>query len=61
MPDIGRWVVGAMFVVLGIYGLFIASRAHDDVMYYTGIGVFLASVLFVFFQIKQHYDQRRSK
>jgi hypothetical protein len=57
MPDVGRWVVGAMMAVVGLFALYLASRAEDAVMYYTGIGFFLATVLFNFFQIKQAFDE----
>ena len=57
MPKIGVWVVGFMFGAVGICALFIAAQAYDDVMYYTGLGVFVAAVLFIFFQIKNHYDR----
>jgi hypothetical protein len=57
MPDVGRWVVGFMMAVIGLFALYLASRAEDAVMYYTGIGFFIASVLFNFLQIKQAYDE----
>lgn len=56
MPDVGRWVVGFMVAVVGLFALYLASRAEDSVMYYTGISFFVASVLFNFYQIKQAYD-----
>lgn len=58
MPDVGRWVVGFMTVVIGLFALYLASRASDEVMYYTGIAFFIASVLFNFYQIKQVYDEK---
>jgi len=36
MPQLGRWVVGVMVAVIGLFALFLASRASDTVMYYTG-------------------------
>ncbi|MGE5442454.1 MAG: hypothetical protein ACM3Q0_05290 [Bacteroidota bacterium] len=57
MPDVGRWVVGFMVAGIGLFALYLASRAEDAVMYYTGIGFFIASVLFNFLQIKQAYDE----
>jgi uncharacterized membrane protein len=58
MPEIGRWVAGFMVAVIGVFALYLASRAHDPIMYYTGIGFFVASVLFNFLQIKQVHDER---
>ena len=57
MPDIGRWMVGMMIAGVGLFALYLASRAEDTIMYYTGIGLFVASVLFNFYQVKQAYDE----
>ena len=57
MPHVGRWIVGFMLAGIGLFALYLASRAEDAVMYYTGIGFFIASVLFNFLQIKQAYDE----
>jgi hypothetical protein len=58
MPkDFGRWVVGFMVAVIGLFALYLASRAEDSVMYYTGIIFFIGAVLFNFFQIKQVFDR----
>lgn len=58
MPqDLGRWVVGAMVAITGLFALYVSSRADDDVLYYTGVFFFIGCVLFIFFQIKQVYDQ----
>jgi hypothetical protein len=58
MHDVGRWVVGMMVAGIGLFALYLASRAGDPIMYYTGIGFFIASVLFNFYQIKQAYDEK---
>ncbi|MFO1153950.1 MAG: hypothetical protein U1E42_09865 [Rhodospirillales bacterium] len=58
MPqDFGRWVVGCMVAVTGLFALYLASRAEDPVMYYTGIIFFIGVVLFNFLQIKQVFDK----
>jgi hypothetical protein len=58
MPkDFGRWVVGFMVAVTGLFALYLASRAEDPVMYYTGIIFFIGAVLFNFLQIKQVFDK----
>lgn len=58
MPNLGRWIVGLMVAGIGLFALYLASRSEDAVMYYTGIGFFVASVLFNFLQIKQVYDEQ---
>ncbi len=57
MPEVGRWVVGFMVTVIGLFALVLAARTSDAVMYYTGIGFFVGAVLFNFLQIKQAYDE----
>lgn len=58
MPEMGRWVVGFMVALIGLFALYLASRASDPIMYYTGIVFFIAAVLFNFLQIKQAYDEK---
>lgn len=58
MANLGRWFVGAMVAVIGVFALILASRTEEPVMYYSGLGFFVASVLFNFLQIKQVYDER---
>ncbi len=58
MHQAGRWIVGAMMTVIGLFALYLASRAEDAVMYYSGLGFFVATVLFNFFQIKQVFDEQ---
>lgn len=57
MHHVGRWVVGIMVAVVGLFALYLASRAHDPIMYYSGVGFFIASVLFNFLQIKHVFDE----
>lgn len=57
MPDVGRWVVGFMIAGVGLFALYLASRAEDSTIYYIGTGLFVASVLFNFYQVKQAYDE----
>lgn len=58
MPDVGRWIVGLMMAAVGLFALYLASRAEEATMYYVGIGLFVGSVLFNFYQIKQAYDEQ---
>lgn len=53
MAHLDRWIIGFMVAAVGVAGLYVASQARDDVMYLTGILVFIAAVLFNFFQIKK--------
>lgn len=59
MPShIDRWVIGALFALLGLGGLYLASRATDDVMYFSGIILFLVAFVFNFLQVKAVFDER---
>jgi hypothetical protein len=44
----GTWIVGAVMGVVALLGLFLASRAHDDMFGYFGLAVFAFGVLFIF-------------
>jgi hypothetical protein len=43
-----------------LFALYLASRATDPVMYYTGILFFIGCVLFNFLLIKQVYDKQQA-
>ncbi|HRK96583.1 MAG TPA: hypothetical protein PK694_09715 [Rhodospirillales bacterium] len=58
MQHVGRWVVGFLVAVIGLFALYLASQAEEPVMYYFGLAVFVACVLFNFLQIKQVYDEQ---
>jgi uncharacterized membrane protein len=58
MHHVGRWVVGFMVAVIGLFALYLASQAEEPVMYYFGLALFVASVLFNFLQIKQVFDEQ---
>ena len=58
MANMDKWVVGMMVAVIGLFGLYLSSRAEDAIMYYVGIAFFVGSLLFNFFQIKQAYDDQ---
>jgi hypothetical protein len=49
--DVGPWVLGGIIALLGL-GL--ASRAEDDVLYGTGLGLFVFCVLFIFYLIHRY-------
>lgn len=56
----GNVILGAVMGLLGLLGLIMASRAHDDGIYVTGMIVFLFGVFFIFAMIKRYYDQAES-
>jgi hypothetical protein len=54
MQGSGKWVLGALVGLLGLVGLFAASRAHDGEMYLFGLIFFAAAIVFVFGLIGSH-------
>lgn len=59
MQHLDRWVVGAFVAVIGLFGLYLASRADEQIMYLTGLLLFIGSVVFNFVQINQAYGQKK--
>ena len=49
-------VMGVFASLLGLVGLFMASRAHDVAVHGFGLGVFAFAVLFVFLLVKRAWD-----
>jgi FtsH-binding integral membrane protein len=56
MSSIGSWIVGGIVGLLGLIGLFLASRAVDGAIYGFGVLLFVFAVLFNFWLVKRHYD-----
>jgi hypothetical protein len=52
--DLGPWVLGGVMALLALLGLGLASRAHDDLLYGTGLGLFVVCVLFIFYLIHRN-------
>ncbi len=50
----GPWILGAVMGLIALLGLFLASRAQDDIFYATGLGLFVFGVLFIFFLINRY-------
>jgi hypothetical protein len=57
MENIGRWVVNGVIGLIGIFGLFIASRAVDGVFYGMGLALVAGAVAFIFYSIRKTYDE----
>lgn len=55
MPNVDRWIAGILIAGIGLYGLVVASRAHEHTTYYIGIAIFVASLVFNFWQINQAF------
>ena len=51
---IGPWILGGAMALFSLLGLFLASAAQDDVIYGTGLALFLFGVLFIFGLIHRH-------
>ncbi len=58
MNHVNDWILGGVTAILAVIGLFVASRAHDQVGYYGGLIFFLFAVGLILFQIKRGYDRR---
>lgn len=52
--DVAPWVLGGVSALLALLGLGLASRAEDDVLYGTGLGLFGFCVLFIFYLIHRN-------
>ncbi len=49
MNDLSSWGVGIAMALLSLLGLIIASRATDDVIFWTAIGLMLFGILFNYY------------
>jgi hypothetical protein len=58
MNGLSEWILSAITAVLGVVGLFVASRAHEEVGYYGGLIFFVFSVGLIMFQVKRAFDRR---
>lgn len=54
MSATAKWVFGVAMGLISVIGLFLASRATDDVMYFVGLLFFVFGVLFNFGMIGRH-------
>lgn len=51
MNDLTRWGVGIAMALLSLLGLVVASRAADDVIFWTAIGLMLFGILFNYYLV----------
>ena len=51
MKDLTSWGVGIAMGLLSLLGLILASRATDDVMYWTAIGLTIFGILFNYYLV----------
>jgi hypothetical protein len=49
-----NWIFGVLMGVLSLIGLFLASRAHDQMFYVFGLVLFVFGVLVVFWLVHQN-------
>ena len=57
MDQIGTWIANGIVGVIGILGLFVASRATDSTFYSLGLIVFALAVAFIFYSIRRGFDK----
>ena len=51
------WIIGALVALLGLAGLFLASRAVDGAIYWTGLVFFAFSVFFCFYLVDRNIGE----
>lgn len=54
MGNTVNWVIGGLIGLLALMGLYLASRAVDEVIYWTGLGFFVFGVAFCFYLINRN-------
>ena len=57
MHSVSDLVLGGITAVLGVVGLFVAARSHEEVGYYGGLLFFIFAVGLIFLQIKRGFDR----
>ncbi len=61
MAGTGKWIVGGLVGLIGVFGLFAAAHAVDPGFYLFGLLLFAFAVLFVFAQIRSAFDQAEAE
>jgi hypothetical protein len=54
-------IVGLMMAMLGLIGLILASGAQDDEMYVFGLSLAGFAMVFLFGQIRRHFDREAAR
>ncbi len=57
MGGLEKTAISAVIGVIGLVGLFFASRAQDGGIYYGGLLIFIIAVGYIFWQIKRAMDE----
>jgi hypothetical protein len=57
----GQWIFGAIMGVLSLLGLFLASRAHDQMLYVVGLLFFAFGLGFIFWLIARNTGHPKSQ
>ena len=57
MDHIGKWITNGIVGVIGLLGLYVASRATDNTFYAMGLIVFVLAVAFIFYSIRRAFDE----
>jgi hypothetical protein len=58
MANSGKWIVGGLFSLLGVIGLFLSANAKDTGIYLFGFAFTAFAIFYVFAAIKQSYDRK---
>lgn len=57
MGGLEKTAISAVIGVIGLVGLFFASKAQDGGIYYGGLLIFIIAVGYIFWQIKRAMDE----
>jgi hypothetical protein len=49
--QVASWIVGGVMGAFGLFGLLVASRAHEGPFYYFGLGLFALGVIVIYAMI----------
>jgi hypothetical protein len=60
MGPVRRWALGLVTAILGLFALFVASRAEHGGLYAGGLIVFAMCVIYIAILIKSTFDEAAS-
>ncbi len=60
MAGTGIWIFGGVTGILGLFGLMVASHAHEAVFYWAGLVLFVFATFLVLATIKQGFDRQEA-